>query len=119
MLLGQTGYGTVRREAYLYLWKMKAEGLSDELRDFLGAKRGPRRNDAQLVLQLIDHGQKKPCLAPSHRSRVATELMFALRLKINPKLILGFLAEIGTQERIISLYNSKTKPKIAAAYKMG
>ena len=110
----QTEWGATRFHVYRYYRKLDEAGFYDDLVAFVGPRRGPKGERVGNLLRLIN--QPKTLWDASTTSRISKELELALRHDINPKLVLGFLSEVGNQQRIIRCYEEEIRPEAVDRY---
>ena len=110
----QTEWGASRYYLYEYYRSLDQANLVDSLIEKLGPRRGPRGERAGHLLRLVE--KPKPFLHVSKKSRLARDLEFALSYDINPKLVLGFLCEVGSQKAIQDSFHHDIHHEAAERY---
>ncbi|KWV95524.1 hypothetical protein [Erythrobacter sp. AP23] len=110
----QTEWGATRFHLYRYYRALDEAGFYDDLVAFVGPRRGPKGERVGHLLRLIN--KPKALWNASTTSRISKELELALQHDINPKLVLGFLSEVGNQQRIIRCYEKEIRPEAAERY---
>jgi len=101
LLLLESEWGATAYYVYEYVCKLEREGLFEDLEQHLGLTRGPRPSRSGLVMRLVNRASpQSELLSASKRSRLAASLEIAREFGVNPKLVLGFLSEIGSQKAV-------------------
>lgn len=108
-------YGALRYHPYGYLYELAQKKKLDDLIAHVGIRPGPAGGGALAVLRLMESGRRE-LLTPSTRSRVAEELEFALKHRIEPLRVLGFLYEVGSQRAILAAHSGNSTPEAVARY---
>lgn len=112
--LVDTEWGAARFHIYGYYFRLDEAGYIQVLIDHLGPRPGPRAEGANHLLRLVS--QPTEILHPSKKSRMARDLELALMYNIKPKIVLGFLSEVGSQKAMFENYSSKIHWKVADRY---
>lgn len=110
----ESEWGAARFYIYDYYRRLSQANEMDALVDYLGPKTGPYGKRSGHILRLID--RPSDLLHRSKKSRIARDLEFALSFDINPKLVLGFLSEVGSQKAIFDSYKNDRHHEAADRY---